>query len=180
MAPKLQPESTQQVTDQSNSQKPNSKQNSSGTITENLQTDLQQHNNTSALKKQNINELLTATQAQNEILQKKHKLISLLTENEALKEASQVRQLPQAGAALITSYINQETNTFASVIKEINAFNILKSEQLPEYYENNLREHSNFFHSIDTLFNMNTSYFFTERLKIYFVIQYLRGEPQDM
>ena len=54
--------------------------------------------------------------------------MSLLAENEALKEASQVGQLPQSGAALMISHINQETSTSASVIKEINAFSTLKSE----------------------------------------------------
>ena len=39
-----------------------------------------------------------------------------------------MRQLPQSRATSITSHINQETNTSASVIKKINAFNILKSE----------------------------------------------------
>ena len=54
--------------------------------------------------------------------------MSLLTENEALEEASQVGQLSQVGAAPITSYINQETSTSASVIKKINALSTLKSE----------------------------------------------------
>ena len=80
----------------------------------------------------------------------------------------------------MTSHINQETNTSASVIEEISAFNTLKSEWLPEYYGKNLREHSIFFHSADTLFNMSTPYFPTEKLKIYFTMQYLKGEPQDM
>ena len=75
------------------------------------------------------------------------------------------------------SHINSETSTSASVIKETNAFNILKSEQLSEYYEKNLREHSNFFCNADTLFNINTLYFSTERLKIYFTMQYLKKEP---
>ena len=180
MTPKLQLRSTQQATNQSNSQEPNSEQNFSETITESLQTDLQQHSNTSVSEKQNIDKLLKTAQAQNEILQKKHKLTSLLTENEALKEASQVRQLPQSKATLMISHTNQETNTSASVIEKTNAFSTLKPEQLPEYYENNLRKHSNFFHSTDTLFNMSTFYFSTERLKIYFAMQYLRGEPQNM
>ena len=77
-------------------------------------------------------------------------------------------------------YINQETNTFVSAIKKINAFSILKSEQLSEYYKNNLRKHSDFFHSTDISFNMNTPYFSTERLKIYFVIQYFKEESQNM
>ena len=88
MALRLQPGSTQQATNQSNLQELNSKQNSSETITESSQTDLQQHSNISASKKQNINKLFKTAQAQNEILQKKHKLTSLLTENETLKEAS--------------------------------------------------------------------------------------------
>ena len=58
MASKLQPGSTQQATDQSNPQELNSKQNSSGTTTKNLQTDLQQHSNTLMSEKQNIDELL--------------------------------------------------------------------------------------------------------------------------
>ena len=100
-----------------------------------------------------------------------------MTENEALKKASQVGQLPQSKAALMISHINQETSTSASVIKEINAFSTLKPEQLPEYYKNNLKEHSIFFCSADTLFNMSTFYFSTERLKIYFAMQYLKEEP---
>ena len=66
------------------------------------------------------------------------------------------------------------------MIKEINAFSILKSEQLPEYYGNNLREHSNFFYSTDTSFNMNIFYFSTERSKIYFTMQYFKKEPQNI
>ena len=54
--------------------------------------------------------------------------MSLLAENEALKKASQMRQLPQSRATSIMSHINQETSTSASVIKEISAFSILKSE----------------------------------------------------
>ena len=106
--------------------------------------------------------------------------MSLLTENEALKKASQVGQLPQSGAVFMMSHINQETSTSAFMIKEINAFNILKSEWLPEYYRNNLKKHSNFFCSTDTLFNINTFYFFTERLKIYFAIQYFKKKFWDM
>ena len=106
--------------------------------------------------------------------------MSLLTENETLKEASQVRQLPQLKATLIILHINQETSTSASVIEKINTFNTLKSEWLPEYYEKNLREHSNFFCSTDILFNINTLYFSTERLKIYFTMQYFRKESWDM
>ena len=174
MAPKLWPESTQQATDQSNPQEPNNKQSSSETTTESLQPDSQQH---SVPEEQNIDKLLKAAQAQNEILQKKHKLTSLLAENEALKEASQVGHLPQSRATPITSHINQETNTSASVIKETNASSTLKPEQLPEYYKKNLREHSNFFCSTDTSFNISTPYFPTERSKIYFVIQYLKEEP---
>ena len=80
----------------------------------------------------------------------------------------------------MTSHINQKTNTFVSVIEKINAFSILKSEQLPEYYEKNLREHSNFFHSTDTSFNINTLYFFIKKSKIYFVIQYFKKKSQNM
>ena len=54
--------------------------------------------------------------------------MSLLTENEALEEASQMRHLSQSRATLIMSHINQKTNISASVIKEINVFSILKSE----------------------------------------------------
>ena len=57
MVSKLQPESTQQAINQSNSQKLNNEQSFSETITESLQLNLQQHSNTSALKKQNINKL---------------------------------------------------------------------------------------------------------------------------
>ena len=60
------------------------------------------------------------------------------------------------------------------MIKEINAFNTLKSKQLPEYYKKNLKKHLNFFCSVDTLFIINTFYFFTERSKIYFTMQYFR------
>ena len=88
--------------------------------------------------------------------------------------------LPQSKTTFIISHINQETNTSVSVIKKINAFNILKFEQLPEYYEKNLKEHLNFFHNADTLFNMNTLYFFTEKLKIYFAIQYFKEKSQNM
>ena len=88
-----------------------------------------------------------------------------------------MKHLPQSRATLITSHTNQETSTSASVIKKTSAFNILKPEQLPEYYEKNLKEHLNFFFSADTLFNINTLYFFTKRLKIYFAMQYLREEP---
>ena len=96
--------------------------------------------------------------------------MSFLTENEVLKEASQMRHLPQFKATSIISHINQETSTSASVIKEINAFSTLKSEQLPEYYKKNLKEYSNFFCSTNTSFNISTFYFFTERLKIYFAM----------
>ena len=88
--------------------------------------------------------------------------------------------LPQSRATLITLHINQETSTSASVIEEINAFSTLKPEWLSEYYGKNLREHSNFFHNTNTSFNINTPYFFTERSKIYFAIQYLKGESQNM
>ena len=91
-----------------------------------------------------------------------------------------MRHLSQSRAISIISHTNQEINTSASVIKETNTFNILKSEQLSEYYEKNLREHSNFFHSTDILFNINTLYFLTEKSKIYFAIQYLKGEPQNI
>ena len=84
--------------------------------------------------------------------------------------------LSQSRATFMISHSNQETSTSASVIKKINAFNTLKSEQLPEYYEKNLREHSIFFHNTDILFNMNTLYFLTKRLKIYFAMQYLKKE----
>ena len=87
-----------------------------------------------------------------------------------------MKQLPQPRATSIISHINQEISTSASAIKKINTFNILKSEWLSEYYENNLKKHSNFFYSTDTLFNMNTFYFFTEKSKIYFIMQYFREE----
>ena len=58
MAPKLQLKSTQQATDQSNPQEPNNKQSFSETTTEGLQSDSQQHNDTSASEEQNINKLL--------------------------------------------------------------------------------------------------------------------------
>ena len=87
-----------------------------------------------------------------------------------------MRHLSQFRAILMMLYINQEINTSASVIKEINAFNTLKFEQLPEYYEKNLKKYSNFFYSADTLFNINTLYFFTEKLKIYFIMQYFKEE----
>ena len=89
-------------------------------------------------------------------------------------------QLPQSRATPIMSHINQETNTSVSVIEETSASSILKPEWLSEYYGNNLRKHSNFFCSADTLFNMSTLYFFTEKLKIYFAMQYFRGESQNM
>ena len=54
--------------------------------------------------------------------------MSFLTENEVLKEASQMRQLSQSKATFIISHINQKTSTSASVIEEINTFNTLKSE----------------------------------------------------
>ena len=54
--------------------------------------------------------------------------MSLLTENEALKEASQMGHLSQSRATSMISHINQETNTSASMIEETNVFNILKSE----------------------------------------------------
>ena len=104
----------------------------------------------------------------------------LLAENEALKDVSQMGHLSQSRATPITSHINQKTSTFTSVIEEINALNTLKSEQLPKYYEKNLREHSNFFHNTDTSFNISIFYFSTERLKIYFIMQYLREELWDM
>ena len=66
------------------------------------------------------------------------------------------------------------------MIEEINAFSILKSEWLPEYYRNNLKEHLNFFCNADILFNISTVYFFTEKLKIYFAIQYFKKEPQNI
>ena len=91
-----------------------------------------------------------------------------------------MRHLPQFRATSITLHNNQKTSTSASVIEETNAFNILKSEQLPEYYKKNLRKHSNFFHNADTLFNINTSYFSTKRLKIYFAMQYFKEESQNM
>ena len=180
MASKLQPRSTQQATDQSNSQELNNEQSSSETTTEGLQSDSWQHNDTSAPEKQNIDKLLKTAWAQNEILQKKHEFMSLLTENEALEETSQMRHLPQSRATSMMSYSNQETSTSAFVIEKTSAFSILKSEWLSEYYEKNLREHSIFFCSADTLFNINTLYFFTERLKIYFAIQYFKEEPWDM
>ena len=58
MAPKLWLGSTQQATDQSNPQKPNNKQSSSGTIIEGLQPDSQQYSDTSVSEKQNIDKLL--------------------------------------------------------------------------------------------------------------------------
>ena len=91
-----------------------------------------------------------------------------------------MRHLSQLRATLITLHINSEISTSAFMIEEINTFNILKSKQLSEYYEKNLREHSNFFHNTDTSFNMSTLYFFTERLKIYFVMQYFKKELWDM
>ena len=91
-----------------------------------------------------------------------------------------MRHLSQSRTIFMMLYINQETNTSASVIEEINAFNILKFKQLPEYYKKNLRKHSNFFCSTDTLFNINILYFSTERLKIYFIMQYFREESQNM
>ena len=106
MAPRLWPESIQQATDQSNSQKLNSKQNFSGITTESLQIDLWQYSDTSASEKQNIDKLFKTVWVWNEIFWKKHEFISLLTENEALKEAFQVKQLSQAKATLIISYIN--------------------------------------------------------------------------
>ena len=66
------------------------------------------------------------------------------------------------------------------MIKETSTFNTLKPEQLSEYYKKNLKKHLNFFHNTNTSFNINTPYFFTEKSKIYFAIQYLRGESQDM
>ena len=180
MASKLWLGSTQQATDQSNSQELNNEQSSSGTIIEGLQSDSWQHSDTSVSEEQNIDKLLKAVWVWNEILWKKHEFMSLLAENEALEEVSQVGHLPQSRTTPMMSHINQETNTSASVIEKTNAFNTLKSEWLPEYYEKNLREHLNFFCSADTSFNMSTFYFPTERLKIYFTMQYLRGEPWDM
>ena len=84
--------------------------------------------------------------------------------------------LSQLKTTPITSYINQKTNTSAFVIEKTNAFNTLKSEQLSEYYEKNLKEHSNFFCSTNTSFNMNTFYFPTKKSKNYFTIQYFREE----
>ena len=91
-----------------------------------------------------------------------------------------MRQLLQSGVALIMLYINQETSTSAFMIKEINAFNILKFKQLSEYYKKNLKKHLNFFCSTNTLFNINTLYFLTERLKIYFTMQYFKKKSQNM
>ena len=91
-----------------------------------------------------------------------------------------MRHLPQSKAIFLISHINQETSTSVSVIKKINVFNILKFKWLPEYYGKNLKEHSNFFHSINTLFNINTFYFFIERLKIYFAIQYFKKKFWDI
>ena len=55
--------------------------------------------------------------------------MSLLTENKALKKASQVEQLSQQRAISIISYINQETSTTSALaIEEISAFSTLKSE----------------------------------------------------
>ena len=106
--------------------------------------------------------------------------MSLLTENEALEKISQMKQLPQPRVTPIISHINQEINTFVFVIKEINVFNTLKSEWLFKYYENNLKKHLNFFCSADTSFNMSTLYFLTERLKIYFTMQYFRKKSWDI
>ena len=176
MVSKLWLGSTQQAMNQSNSQEPNNEQSSSETTTESLQSNSWQYSDTSVSEEQNINELLKTVWVWNEILQKKHELMSLLVKNEALEEASQVGQLSQPKITLITSHINQEINTSASVIEKINAFSILKFEWLPEYYRKNLREHSNFFCSADTSFNISISYFPTEKSKIYFAMQYLRGE----
>ena len=87
-----------------------------------------------------------------------------------------MKHLPQFRATLMILYINQEINTSASVIKKINVFSILKSEQLPEYYKKNLKKHLNFFYNTDISFNINTFYFSTEKLKIYFTIQYFKKE----
>ena len=57
MASRLQSESTQQAINQSNSQELNNKQSSLETTTESLQSDLQQHSNTSMPEEQNIDEL---------------------------------------------------------------------------------------------------------------------------
>ena len=91
-----------------------------------------------------------------------------------------MRQLSQSRAISIILHINQEISTSAFAIKKINAFNILKSEQLSQYYKNNLKKYLNFFCSTDTLFNINTFYFFIEKSKIYFVIQYLKKKLQNM
>ena len=53
---------------QSNPQELNNKQSSSETTTEGLQSDSQQHSDTSVSEEQNINELLKAAWAWNEIL----------------------------------------------------------------------------------------------------------------
>ena len=128
MISKLWLKSTWQAINQSNPQKPNNKQSFSETIIKNLQLNSQQHNNTSMLEKQNIDKLFKTVQVWNKILQKNHELISLLAENKALKKVSQMEHLSQFKAILIISHINQEINTFASVIKKINTFSTLKSE----------------------------------------------------
>ena len=132
------------------------------------------------LEKQNIDELFKTVWAWNEILWKKHEFISFLTENEVLKKAFQMRHLSQLRAILIILHINQKTNTSASVIEEINAFNTLKFKWLSEYYKKNLRKHSNFFCSVNILFNINIFYFSTVRLKIYFTMQYFKEELWDI
>ena len=82
-------------------------------------------------------------------------MIFLLAENEALKQSS--FQLKETSAA---SFSHQHMNNAASsIIKNLSSNDVLKFEKLSDYYNKNLKKHSDFFHDTDTTFHLSFIYF---------------------
>ena len=75
----------------------------------------------------------------------------------------------------VMSFSHQHINNAASsIIENLNLNDVLKSKKLSNYYNKNLKKHSNFFHDVDTAFHLSFIYFQSNQKKILFMMQYLK------
>ena len=70
---------------------------------------------------------------------------------------------------------HQHINNATSLITEnINLNDVLKFKKLSNYYDKNLKKHSDFFHNVNTVFHLSFIYFQLNQKKILFMMQYLK------
>ena len=50
-------------------------------------------------------------------------------------------------------------NAASSIIENINSNDVLKSEKSLNYYDKNLKKHSNFFYNVNIMFHLSFIYF---------------------